>query len=207
MTDAECRLPFVEWGIAARALPGQSVSGDASLVQPFPGGALFAVVDGLGHGGEATTVARLAISVLQKDASAQVLSLIARCHDALRGTRGAVISLASYREAESSLTWLGIGNVEATLFRAGSNANPPREDVLLRGGVVGYQMPLPRAAVVSVSAGDLLVFATDGIRLDFREDAIPNQLPQQCAERILAQHVKADDDALVLAARFLRSPA
>lgn len=207
MTDGGRRLPFVEWGVAARALPGQAVSGDASLVQPFPGGALFAVVDGLGHGSEATTAAQLATSILREDPSAPVLSLINRCHEALRRTRGAVISLASYREAESSLTWLGIGNVEGTLIRAGSNANPPREDVLLRGGVVGFQMPSPRAAVISVSAGDLLVFATDGVRPDFQSEALSGQFPQQCAERILEEYVRGDDDALVLAARFLGMPA
>ncbi len=207
MSDAGQRLPFVEWGVAARAHPGQEVSGDASLVQPFPGGVLFAVVDGLGHGSEATAAAQLATSILGEDPSAPVLSLIGRCHEALRRTRGAVISLASYREAESSLTWLGIGNVEGTLIRASSNANPPREDVLLRGGVIGYQIPSPRAAVISVSPGDLLVFATDGIRPEFQPDALTGQLPQQCAEWILEEYVRGDDDALVLAARFLAIPA
>ena len=42
--------PWIEWGVATRALPGQAESGDRHLVQRFPDGVLAAVVDGLGHG-------------------------------------------------------------------------------------------------------------------------------------------------------------
>jgi len=49
---------LIWWGVAERALPGQTVSGDKYLVKPLADGVLLAVVDGLGHGGEATAAAK-----------------------------------------------------------------------------------------------------------------------------------------------------
>src|SRR5438105_2735758 len=101
---------LIEWGAAALTLPGQSRSGDRQAVMHFPGGALVAVVDGLGHGELAAVPAETAIEVLERYAREPVAALIQRCHERLRGTRGAVMSLASFREADSTMTWLGVGN-------------------------------------------------------------------------------------------------
>jgi hypothetical protein len=172
------------------------------VVQSIPGGVLFAAVDGLGHGAEATTAARLAVEALREHAEESVIALVGRCHDRLRKTRGVVMSLASFRQADSTLTWLGVGNVEGTLVRANAGIKPPREDVLLRPGVVGFQIPPLRTVDLPVMPGDVLIFATDGVDSRFKEDAMAHLPPQTCADRILARFVKPNDDALVLAVRF-----
>src|SRR5262245_2765968 len=56
---------LLECGIAGSTLPGQRISGDHYLVAPFPGGALVAVVDGVGHGNEASIAARTAVNTLK----------------------------------------------------------------------------------------------------------------------------------------------
>ena len=48
---------MIEWGVASRALPGETRSGDLHVVESFAGGALVAAVDGLGHGEEAADAA------------------------------------------------------------------------------------------------------------------------------------------------------
>jgi len=75
---------------------------------------------------------------------------------------------------------------------------------LLRGGVVGVRLPSLQAAVLPATAGDTLIFATDGISVDFTRRLARNYPPQTAAESILAQHGKATDDALVLVARYLQ---
>jgi len=188
--------------VAALALGGQMVSGDQHLVQPFPDGLLVAVVDGLGHGGEAATAAKLAIATLEVSAQHSVITLVRRCHDALTQTRGVVMSLASFNELDDTITWIGVGNVTGVLIRADANISPNQENVLLRGGVVGYQLPLLIAAVIPVMAGDTLIFATDGLNNNFTEGIFLGDPPQRLAARILAQHGKGTDDALVLVARW-----
>ena len=114
---------LLEWGVAARALPGERASGDLHLVETFTGGVLVAVVDALGHGEDAAVAARLAVATLAKYASEPVDALVQRCHQALRRrTRGVVMSLASFDATERTMTWLGIGNVEGFLYSADPEA-------------------------------------------------------------------------------------
>ena len=97
--------------------------------------------------------------------------------------------------------------VEGILVSRESSGRPRQRTLLLRGGVVGSQIPPLYASLVPIRPGDTLVFATDGIRSDFARDLVLEDTPQQLAGRILATHAKGTDDALVLVARYLgRTP-
>jgi negative regulator of sigma-B (phosphoserine phosphatase) len=197
------RTGAIEWGVATKAMAGEADSGDLEVVESYAGGVLVGAVDGLGHGHEAAEVARLAASTLVGHASEPVASLVRRCHSALLETRGAVMSLASFNSADSTITWTGVGNVIAVLLRVGPTDYARRESLLLRGGVVGFQLPALSEHVLAVAPGDTLLLATDGVRPDFAEGLVLGPPPQELAERILAQHLKGGDDALVLVAQFL----
>jgi negative regulator of sigma-B (phosphoserine phosphatase) len=193
----------LESGVATRAMPGETESGDLHLVAPFPGGVLVAVADGLGHGPEAATAARIAIATLQDSPAEPVLDLIRRCHAALLRTRGVVLSLASIDAQHNQLTWLGVGNVDGTLYRADPAARPQRESLSMRGGVVGYQMPSLRVSVLPIERDDTLVFATDGIARDFQTESPLGWHPQEAANHMLRRHGRDNDDALILVTRYL----
>ncbi|MDB6020312.1 MAG: hypothetical protein JWQ04_169 [Pedosphaera sp.] len=202
------RRAAVDWGVAARPLPGAAVSGDMQVVKAFCGGILAAVVDGLGQGMQAAQAARTAAAILGKYASHPVASLVKRCHGSLMMTRGAVMTLASLDLRTESASWLGVGNVEGILLRGDAAAIPGSEHLQLHGGLVGYQLPKLTPRRVPLHAGDLLVLATEGISGDFtgelrRHDDEP---PQQLAERVLESHFKGNDDATVLVLRYLGLP-
>jgi phosphoserine phosphatase RsbX len=197
---------LVACAVAAQAMPGEVESGDACTVTPFPGGVLVAVVDGLGHGPEAAQVAAAAVAALEAHAGEPPIELLRRCHESLRETRGAVVSLASLLSRDGTLTWLAVGNVEGVLLRADPAAHPPRASLVLRGGVVGYHLPPLRAFSLALARGDTLIFATDGLRSRFAEGVDASDTPQQIADGILARHGKGTDDALVLVARYLGGP-
>jgi phosphoserine phosphatase RsbX len=194
----------IEWGVASRALPGQPTSGDLNVVKVFSGGVLVAALDGLGHGEEAATAAAVAATTLEMHAGEPVMALVQRCHEALRATRGAAMSIASFNVSRGLVTWLGVGNVEGVLLRRSFTRAVAEVPLLLRAGVVGFQLPSLDVEVVPVSAGDTLIFATDGIHSDFARGLARNNPPQKAAEKILARHARATDDALVLVARCLR---
>jgi negative regulator of sigma-B (phosphoserine phosphatase) len=195
-------VELVELGIAARGLAGEPESGDAHAAKPFPGGLLLAAIDGLGHGEDAATAAGIARATLEEHAGEAAESLFERCHERLRRTRGVVMSLASFSEAGGTMTWLGVGNVEGKLLRGDARGRWSGESILLHGGVVGYQMPRLRPTTISVTAGDLLVFATDGVHAGFVDGLEGSGPAQGIADRILASHSRKDDDALVLVARY-----
>lgn len=192
----------LEWGIASRPLPGELQSGDLSLVRPIGDAVLVAVVDALGHGGEAASAARVAIAALERHATDPLEELLQRCHGALVGTRGAVLSLALFSAPRATMTWLGVGNVEGVLLAGDPGARPGRTNLITRAGIVGAEVPQLQPWVVPLAPGDTLIFATDGIRSGFADDVALADPPPVLAERILARYAKETDDALVLVVRY-----
>jgi hypothetical protein len=112
------------------------------------------------------------------------------------------MSHASFSGVAQTMTWLGVGNVEGVLLRADARAVPMREQLLLRGGVVGYQLPQLSAWVLPLCVGDTLIFATDGIRAEFTNVVDGAGSAGALADRILAGYAKGTDDALVIVARY-----
>jgi len=194
---------LIDWGVATLTLPGERESGDLHLVKPVRAGVLVSVVDGLGHGAEAAAAARAAVAALSRHAQESVLPLLQRCHQALAGTRGAVVSVALFDRADGSMTWLGVGNVEGVLLYADAGERRGRERLVTRGGIVGSELPPLRAEVLAVAPGDTLILATDGIQSGFADDLAVEAPPQQLADQILTRSGKRTDDALVLVARYV----
>lgn len=196
----------VQWAVAARPFPGEIECGDACGATRFGGGVLFAVVDGLGHGPAAAEAARLVVETLGAEPGAPLVEQVRRCHEAVRRSRGAVMSLASFSAARAELTWLGIGNVEGALFTAPPTQRPARHTLLLRGGVVGSKLPPLVESRLPLFSGDTLVFATDGVRWRAPEPRELEGSLDAVATGLLERHATHTDDALVLVARFHGQP-
>jgi negative regulator of sigma-B (phosphoserine phosphatase) len=202
--DSPCG-PTIEWGVAGRSFDGRTESGDQYLVEPYPGGVLVVVVDGLGHGPSAAIAGQTAIAALEGHAHESVVPLLKRCHESLRRTRGVVMSLASFSAATRTMTWLGVGNVKGVLLCPDGKGDHTRERLLLRGGVVGYNLPTLRPSVLPIARGDTLILATDGLRSALVEDLALGDPPQQMADALLDSHRRGTDDAMVLVACYIGS--
>jgi hypothetical protein len=198
-----CSMSLIEWNVAEEALPGQMQSGDRYVVKDLPSGVLVAVVDGIGHGVDAALPAELAVRALSGANVSSLISLLRCCQQQLQGTRGAVLSMALFSEADDTMTWLGVGNVEGVLIRREPYGGARQESLLLRGGVVGAQLPSISASVLPVNYGDMLIFATDGIRGGFADNLNINASTQEIAHHIIEQHWRKFDDGLVLVARYV----
>jgi len=198
--------PPLLWGWAGQAL--EMTSGDLHVVAPFSGGALVCLIDGLGHGPEAADAARAAEAELLAHPGEDVIPLVRRCHEALRRTRGAVMSIASFSALDGTMTWVGIGNVDGLLLRdAGAGAGSGSHEALaVRGGVVGVQLPPLRPETLAVSPGDTLVMATDGVALPTPSAFHWVGDPQELAESLVNRFAKGTDDAHVVVARCVRTP-
>jgi negative regulator of sigma-B (phosphoserine phosphatase) len=192
-----------EWGIAGRSKRGETTSGDLGVVALHRDGALVAAIDGVGHGKAAAHAARRAGDVVLETGSQDLVMTAQRCHDALRGTRGAAISLAFMNARRSQITWLGVGSVEGRVLSGDPAAQRPKGSLALRSGVPGHELPGLTTASLDIRPGDLLVLATDGIQPDFGESLDVSGSTEQIGERVVAGHWKPADDGLVVAVRFL----
>jgi phosphoserine phosphatase RsbX len=198
----ELMVSGIEWGAAGRPCGGEWESGDGYLVKAAPtaNSTVIAVVDGVGHGREAARAARTALAVVDAFAAAPPVELLFRCHEALRATRGVVMTVAWIDVYTRILQWMGIGNVATTLIRHDSST--PREHLITRGGLLGHQIPTVAVASTSLSKGDSLVFVTDGVRWDPRAGAFPAANPERAARRLVDEHANPGDDALALVVRL-----
>lgn len=190
---------MIEWASVGHPLPGEETSGDLGVVLPFERGVLVCVIDGLGHGKDACLAAQRAAETLAQSPGAALDHLFEKCHEALRDTRGAVMSLAAFN-GQGSMSWLGVGNVEALLVHAGSDQ---AEAIPSRGGTVGYLLPRLTMTTLPVRYGDTLVLATDGIRHGFKQEVRSTRSPQEIAERIVETWARETDDCCVVVARYV----
>jgi phosphoserine phosphatase RsbX len=195
------RVGPVEVDVASMALAGERESGDRSFTLDRPDGTLVAAVDGLGHGHDAAIAADQAFRCLAGAPSGTSPSvLIGQCHVELQRTRGAAMCVAFFPRDTEVLEWMAVGNVEGRLIR-GNGGRP--EAVIQRPGIVGGTLPRLLSARVSVRNDDVLLLASDGVdprfagAFDRADGAIPT------AEEILAAFATAQDDALVVVARYV----
>ena len=202
MRERAARDP-VEWSVAKRCRRGEATSGDLAVVAVRPGGALVAGVDGLGHGAEAARAAGRAGAIVRASPGRDLALLMKHCHIALRGTRGAAISLAFISTSAGGVTWLGVGNVEGRVLSGDPWAIRPKGSLALGNGVPGHELPPVRAATLELRIGDVLVLATDGVEAVFADSLDISGSTQAISERILADHWRPTDDALVVALRYL----
>lgn len=192
----------MDWGVASMPCPGEAVSGDAFVAQPFPDGFLLAAVDGLGHGAAAAAVANACADVLAANPGERADLLVARCHRTLLRTRGASLGVLSIDIPRRELSWVGVGDVTAAVVRADPRSVRRREILIVRNGIVGAVLPATTPARLPLRAGDTIVLATDGVRSGHEEGVIVGEEPRASARRILDRYHSGNDDALVLVARF-----
>jgi phosphoserine phosphatase RsbX len=191
----------LEWAAAGRPIAGETESGDQCLVQPFDGGVLLGLVDGLGHGRLAAQAAHAAVALIRGLAGQPLDRIVTACHTEIGATRGVVLGLAAFFSAESKLCFAGIGNVDGVLL-APQGAGFERLLLVSRGGVVGKHIPKPRVATLPLAAGAVLVLVSDGIRQSFATELEPQASVHDLADGICAKFARPTDDALVLVARW-----
>jgi len=196
----------VEWGIAGAPLQSERVSRDLAVVERNRHDYLLAGIDGLGHGPEAADAAKAAGRTIVDHAAEPLDVLLVLCHEALARTRGAAVTLARIDAGSAVLTWVGVGNVEAFLFRTSSQGTRTIDSPILSGGIVGYRLPRLAVRSAALQRGDLVVMATDGIARSFTQSIRPSEDIVTIAEGILATCNKGSDDALVVVARFRGLP-
>lgn len=194
----------IDTAFATVPLPGQTESGDLCLIKRVGKGTLVAVVDGLGHGQDAASAAHAAVGALDRHAREPLVELVKRCHEAMVGLRGVVLGLAYLDPQAATMTWLGVGNVAGILLRADLRGRPSRISLVPNAGVIGAEQTQPTTRSVPLALGDTVILSSDGIREGFADALTLTNSPQEIADFVITRHVKGNDDALVLVARYAR---
>jgi len=187
------------FGIVHRPKSGHSISGDAYLIKEGEEATLVCMVDGLGSGEAAAEAAQAAIRCVEVSSTLPLSDIMAKCHQALKGTRGAVMALMRINSAESTITFVGVGNIGIHV-RSTALIKP-----ISKNGIVGYRLPRLREFTYPYTPGDLFALHTDGISSRFTLDGAlwteGAQDVQTLADEIARIFSKENDDVTVLVAR------
>lgn len=190
-----------EVGIFGRAHPEERTCGDHAAFVRTARALVVAVVDGLGHGPAARAASSAAVARFLQRADRSPVDVLDACHDAIKGTRGAVMSVVAIDEPAGTLAASSAGNVGVRAFGPGGERRFGGVAFVL--GTAG-RAPSFRVDRARLDDRDALVVFTDGLSArtvtDGRSDLL-REHPVVVAETLVKESARDDDDVLVLVAR------
>jgi hypothetical protein len=159
----------------------------------------LAIVDALGHGPNANDIAVQIRTFLDAEWQEDVVSTLLGLHEAIRGSIGAAVGLASLDLASGKLRYTGVGNTVIRKFGTRSIRLPSTE------GVVGSRMRSPREQKLQLDETEVLTFYSDGIKDRFELSEYPQLIyesSRSVARKIVRNYGKQYDDATCLVVRY-----
>lgn len=189
---------FATGGIAV-PLAGEMVCGDGYAMRRSGARLLAMLADGLGHGPTAADCAARAIETFQQSKEETPAKLIHEIHLALRGTRGAAVSVAALDPVARQIHFSGVGNVLGVLSAPGHTKN-----FVAMPGIVGHHMAAVREFTYDWPADSLVLIYSDGIGTHWSLDeyeGLASLDPSLISAVIYRDRKRGRDDASVLAIR------
>jgi serine/threonine protein phosphatase PrpC len=189
----------VQFGVINKPLEGETACGDTYFIKEFGSKILISVIDGLGHGINASIVANKALKYIEKNYKRNLTEIINGSHEELKQTRGAVIGMALVDLKRSVLIYSGIGNIEIKI-KSIAKIRP-----ISANGILGHNLKMVRVEEFPYQRGDIIILYSDGISPKFDLDRYPplffRQHPQKIAENIALEFERKNDDVTVLVAK------
>ena len=182
----------------------QVVCGDAWSVRRESKKLKIAMIDGLGHGSSAHTAALLAVETLDQHPKNQPTEELREIHEALKKTRGAVITIAHIDHLNHQMHYSGVGNISMKMV---STLNA--KGCFSYNGIVGHILPasLNNHTLQINEKMDMLVMHSDGINSRWDLQKYPGLLqhhPAVICATIYKDHDRGNDDSTILVAKFAK---
>jgi serine phosphatase RsbU (regulator of sigma subunit) len=186
-----------------RPCTGERVSGDATFLRHDGPRTYLALLDALGHGGGAHTIAQRGLDALEAPWASDPAEALKRLDHGLRGTAGAVGTAAVLDRSSGLVRAAGIGNVSLEIIQ-GSEL---RTRLVATAGILGQRMRTPRVQEFPLEDGNLLVLHSDGVSPEYGSKAYPQIRLQGCraiARSLVRRYGTVHDDATCLVVRYRR---
>jgi anti-sigma regulatory factor (Ser/Thr protein kinase) len=153
------KAPDRRLGVSQHSLHNMAACGDVWHLA-FDGANISAlVIDGLGHGEEAERAGRAGEQAFALDPFASPTLLLEDLHRSMIGTRGGAVAIAQYDARQGTLTFIGIGNIGASLI-----APDKSRGLASHPGIVGGQYRKAQPFDYAHVNGHLLIMYSDGLQ-------------------------------------------
>ncbi len=189
----------LQFAVVSEPIQGEDGCGDGWGVRNMADASILMVVDGLGHGILAAEPAREAERILAEAKTNSLRDILHDTHDALKKTRGAVFGVAKIDWDKSLFSFVGVGNISASIVMPGSSRG-----MASYNGIVGQTMERVQEFTYPWTANSVLVMHSDGLATKWNLDRYPgiwNKPPSMIAAVLHRDFYRGWDDVTVLVAK------
>ncbi|WP_020528300.1 SpoIIE family protein phosphatase [Flexithrix dorotheae] len=176
-------------------MQGEDFCGDAVAIEELKDETKILLLDGLGHGPEASLASRNAVKIFKENAQENLVELLQLMDKGIKGSRGCVLGMARFLKKENKLQYIGIGNISAFIKKTSG-----RKVFISYPGIVGNQVKKYKMLEEEFNKGDTLLMHSDGIRdcglLNL--EPLRNQIPIIMASAIFSKQARINDDSSIL---------
>lgn len=194
----------IDYFYSIRPCLGERVSGDTAVVEQRGDLVAIAIIDALGHGNKAYTVARAAEDYLQNNWDDDVCHRMLHLHDHLKGSLGAAVGLAILDLETNQLSYTGVGNTVIRILRQQNTKNDSQR-LYSTEGIVGGRISQPTEQKIQLGQSDLILLYTDGTKEHFSPQEYPTIFVDDVmtiAKKIVRLFGKNYDDATCIALKI-----
>lgn len=117
------------------------------------------VIDGIGHGEDASKVANLTYQTIKQYSNQPLKSIIQTCEKAIEKTRGVAISFVLIKKTEQKIFYFSVGNIESLIITPTSI-----HQLKTIPGIFGAQLYPIELQVLSLPKDAKLLMYTDGLK-------------------------------------------
>jgi anti-sigma regulatory factor (Ser/Thr protein kinase) len=180
------------------AAPGETACGDDWALRVEGSRAAVMVADGLGHGPHAAEASAAAVESFQAS-QGRPSEVLRAAHEALRGTRGAAVTLVELDADADTITFAGAGNISVRVISGVEDRT-----LLSQHGTAGLQIRQTRDISAPWPAHALLVLHSDGLQTRWSlggTDGLLQCDPSVIAGWLIRDHTRGRDDVTVVVVR------
>lgn len=158
------------------------------------------VVDGLGHGLEASEVQVEAIRIFRKNKGGTPAEILQLLHASLKSTRGGAVAIAVIDERNGKITFTGAGNISGQIING-----PVTRNMVSLNGTAGVEIRKFQEFSYPWESESLLILHSDGLTTHWDLENYPGlarKHPSLIAGVLYRDHARGKDDVTVLAVKL-----
>ena len=198
-SETPCALPSIVLGVVSRPVANETVSGDAWAVKYTGHGSLLLLADGLGHGPLAADASGGAVAAFRQTLDTAPRAILERIHAALKGTRGAAVSVAHLNYENGKCCFGGVGNVAGRVIGPESTSH-----MVSHVGTAGHEARRFQEFTYRLPASAIVVMHSDGLTSGWSLDRYAGLLshdPALIAAVLYRDNTRGRDDVCVMVAK------
>ena len=189
-----------KFNLGAVCLPrsGEDFCGDNWAVKKLATGCQILIVDGVGHGYEASVAAKEAVRIFNNANTVAPAEILDAIHRALRGTRGAAAAVAQVNFGDV-VRYAGIGNTSGVII-----SDKGQRHLVSHNGTAGHNVHKIHEFTYPFEKDSLLVLHTDGLQTRWNIENYPGlayKHPCLIAGALYRDFTRGTDDVTVMAVK------